>query len=567
MLRYYFVPGPPQRALERYTQLTGRPPIPPLWSLGYHQSRWGYSSAEDVRAVARGFQERELPLNAIHLDIDYMDGFRVFTVDARRFPDLAGLVAELAGQNIRLVTIIDPGVKRDPKYFLYREGLAAGYFCRKPGGRQPQVAQVWPGATVFPDFTDPQVRSWWGTQYRRLLDQGIAGIWHDMNEPAAFAAWGDLTLPRPTRHKFDGQGGDHRRAHNLYGLLMDACAYEALREYRPDQRPWLLTRSGWAGVARYAWSWTGDIESSWAALRQTVSTLLGLGLSGIPFSGSDIGGFSGAPDAELYTRWFQLAAFTPFFRTHSAVGTPPREPWRFGEPTLSIIRAFLKLRRRLAPYLYTLAWEASQKGYPVMRPLFWAQADDPDLWSVDDAFLLGDALLVAPILEPGASSRQIRLPAGEWWSLWDGRIFKGPGVITHPAEIERIPVLVRGGSLLPLAEHPGLTLHLYPPEAGESRAQLYSDAGEGYADWRVDRFRLASTRVCLDVFHQVEGDYAFPFERIDIQLHGRPIARARIDGTEWPCERNCVRIPEINFHYLHVILGKQRGYRSPSTGV
>ncbi|UCF62586.1 MAG: alpha-glucosidase, partial [Anaerolineaceae bacterium] len=417
---------------ERYTELTGRPVLPPRWAFGYHQSRWGYKSEGMIRELVAGFLEHALPISAIHLDIDYMKGYRVFTVDSERFPDLAGFTHELESQGIKIVTILDCGVKSDPQYSVYNEGLAEDVFCKGPDA-EVLYGPVWPGWCAFPDFTQPKTRSWWGSYYGRLLELGVAGIWHDMNEPAVFSAWGDYTLPQSTQHDLEGRGGDHREAHNLYGLLMNRSGYEALRELRPDRRPWIVTRSGWAGIQRYAWHWTGDTESSWRSLRMTVSMILNLGLSGVPFVGPDIGGFSGSPSAELFTRWFQLATFLPFFRTHSAVFTPPREPWVFGEPYLTIIRDFLGLRYKLLPYFYTLAWQSHQYGHPMVRPLFWHDVEDPNLWGIDDAFLLGKNLLVAPILEESASSRHLVLPKGNWFNFWDDTILQGPGEVETSA--------------------------------------------------------------------------------------------------------------------------------------
>lgn len=533
MLRYYFIPGPPARALERYSQLTGRAPLPPRWALGYHQSRWGYQSETDIREVARGFKDNDLPISAIHLDIDYMRDFRVFTVDPERFPNLAGLVEELSGQGIRLVTILDPGVKLDPGYEVYDEGLKLNAFCRLPD-KTVLKALVWPGWSVFPDFTDPRVREWWGAQYPKLLSQGIAGIWHDMNEPAAFAGWGDFTLPLPTLHELEGRGGTHVEAHNLYGLLMNKAGFVAMEKYSPERRPWLLTRSGWAGVARYAWCWTADIETSWNALRQTISSVLGLSLSGVPFSGSDIGGFSGVPDPELYLRWFQMAAFMPFFRMHSTKEVPPREPWRHGEAIMGIVREFLRLRYRLMPYLYTLAWECAQTGWPLVRPLFWPDAAKPDLWGVDDAFLLGDSLLIAPVLKPGEDSRAVALPSGEWFDFWDDSTYEGSSQVELPVCLERIPVLVRAGSILPLEEQGVLQLHIYPTSHGESQASLYSDAGDGYGAWRLDHFVSRAARGGIEITRREEGRYVFPYQKIIVKIHGRQVERAWIDGQETP---------------------------------
>ncbi len=519
-LRYYLIPGPMQRALARYGELTGRPPLPPRWALGYHQSRWGYRSAAEVRQVVAEFEAHDLPLSAVHLDLDYMEECRVFTISRERFPDMAGLTRELAEKGIRLVAILDPGVQADPGNPLYTEGLERGAFCTLPDGRTLQ-APVWPGWCAFPDLTDPQVRAWWGAQYRRLLEAGIAGIWHDMNEPAVFAAWGEPTLPRATRHALEGRGGDHRQAHNLYGLLLNQVGAEAIREGRPGGRPFLLSRSGWAGLQRYAWTWTGDTASTWAGLRLTVPTVLGLSLSGIPYSGPDIGGFEGNPSPELWLRWFQLAAFLPFFRTHSARGTSRREPWCFGPACLAIARRFLQLRQALLPYLYTLAWQAHREGTPLIRPLFWPEGGDPALWDVDDAFFLGDALLVAPVLEEGVRRRRVHLPAGLWYDFWEDTPREGGQEVDLPAPLERIPLLVRAGSVLPLEEEGQVRLHLYPPQTGlRGGGLLYSDAGDGEGEGCLERFTLEWEEEDLRLHREVSGAAAPP-ER-PVHLHGGP---------------------------------------------
>lgn len=522
-LRTYFAPGSLPHLTRRFSDLTGRAPLPPRWALGFHQSRWGYMTERDIRQVVEGFQQHHLPLSAIHLDIDYMHGFRVFTVDQTRFPNLGRLASDLDAQGIKLVTILDPGVKRDRQYDVYREGLAQGVFCGR--GRQPVWSLVWPGWCAHPDFTHPQARAWWGGYYARLLDQGVAGIWHDMNEPAAMAAWGELTLPRATRHHLEGRGGDHLEAHNLYGLLMNRAGYEALQSYhavRTGKRPWLLSRSGWAGNQRYAWNWTGDTESTWDALRMTIPQVLNLGLSGFPFTGPDIGGFSGTPDAELFTRWFQMAAFLPFFRIHSAKGTPPREPWVFGEPALSICRDFLNLRQRLMPYLYTLAWEASQTGAPLVRPLSWLEAgtgSEGKLWDVDDVFLLGNDLLIAPVLEPGATLRRIPLPAGRWVNFWRDDVVEDGDFVETQVTLERIPVLARGGSILPMAAGDVLELHVYPDREGQARGVLYSDAGDGSGSWRVDRFEFGPGTRGGALSRSHEGEYPFPYREVHVAFH------------------------------------------------
>jgi len=531
-LRYYFIPGPPARALRRLGELTGTSPLPPRWSLGFHQARWSYMDEAEVRAVVEGFRRHRVPLSALHLDIHYMDGYRVFTVDPHRFPDLKRLCSDLEREGTKIVVIQDPGVKVDAGWDLYRDGLEKKAYCALPDGR-PAVAPVWPGDAVFPDFTDPAARRWWSGFYPRLLDAGVAGVWHDMNEPAAFAAWGEPTLPRTVRHSLEGRGGDHREAHNVYALQELRAAHEALRSHRPDRRPWLLSRSGWVGLQRYSWSWTGDGESNWWSLHQTVRMALSLGLCGMPYTGADIGGFGGEPDAELFTRWFQLGAFLPFFRVHSAWFTERREPWCFGDATLSVVREHVRQRLRLMPYLYTLAEEMQRTGHPWVRPLWWPDASDAALLDVDDAFLVGDALLVAPVLEAGARTRTIRVPAGRWYSLADDRVFDGPGEVRIDAPPERIPVLVRAGTVLPTDEDGHLALHVYAA-TGDGGGRLYSDAGDGYGESRVDTFRFVRQEESLVLERSHEGKFPFPFGRVSIALHGTTGDRVQVDGRVVP---------------------------------
>jgi len=582
-LRYYLALGPVRRALERYAELTGRPALPPLWAFGYHQCRWSYYPDSRVRRLAEDFARHRVPVDAIHLDIHYMDGYRVFTVDRRRFPDLGRLARDLADQGVRLVTIIDPGVKVDPDYFLYRDGLEKGVFATLPDGR-PALAPVWPGTCAFPDFTTPEVRRWWGDQYRRLLEQGVAGFWHDMNEPSIFTAAGEATLPSATRHAL----GDHRATHNLYGYFMNQAAFEGLRRAAPERRPFIVSRSGWAGSQRWAWCWTGDVNSEWTCLELTLTTLLGLGLSGQPFSGSDVGGFHGVPSAELYLRWLQMSAFVPFFRSHTVVNTPDQEPWSHSEPYLGAAREFIRLRYTLLPYIYTLAWEASERGWPPVRPLFWLEDEAPEggalerravgaaarerasaparshagegLYDREDVFLCGEALLVAPVLEEGRREREVPVPAGPWYDYWTDRVLEGPGLETLEAPLERIPLLVRGGAVLP-AEDPApstarrtferLYLHVYPPAPGGGRRSLlYLDEGDGFGPARLDVFglrhgggRLELTWTTGNPGRSVDtgdqgaapgGLHPWPYREVVVVLHGTRPAGAEVDGRPAP---------------------------------
>lgn len=380
----------------------------------------------------------------------------------------------------------------------------------------------------------------------------MSGFWHDMNEPAAFVLWGDHSLPNVAQHYLKGRGGDHREAHNVYGLLEAEAGYESIRQYRPDQRPFIVSRSGWAGLQRYAWTWTGDTISTWDALRQTIATVIGLGLSGIPYSGPDIGGFQGNPSAELYLRWFQMATFLTFYRTHSSTSVVPRAPWTYPEPYLSILRRFLHLRYQLMPYLYTLAWETTQKGYPPVRPLFWIDSSDQSLWGIEDAFFLGNALLICPIVSEGDRSRTIALPKGQWYEFWADTLIQGGGTVQLEAPLEQVPVLVKAGSIIPMAHETELTLHLYPPESGECTSDIYSDAGDGYGESRSDRFYLSHHEHELILKWEQQGGYHFPYEQVQLQLHGIPCRQVWVDEHAVSMQEQtlqCRVFEQVRFRY------------------
>lgn len=542
MLRYYIIFGPLNTIFEQLSELVGRPYLPPRWVLGYHQSRWGYQSEADIREVVKGFEDHDLPISAIHLDIDYMDGFRVFTIDPDRFPDIKTFTTELDEKGIKVVATINPAVKHDNNYTVHSDGLSKDIFCKLPNG-ETMGGVSWPGWSVFPDFSNPEVRKWWSERYQFLLDAGISGIWHDMNEPSSFSAWGDITFPSSTRHNMDGQEGNHLEAHNLYGLLMNQAAYEGLRKSASDKRPWIFSRAGWASLQRYAWNWTGDIDSSWKSLKQTVPTILGLGLSGHAFSGVDIGGFSGNPDAELYLRWFQLSTFLPLFRTHSAIGTKPREPWVFGDPITSIIRNFLELRYKLLPYLYTLAWDTTQSGIPPLRPIFWENPEESNLWDIDDEFLLGESLLIAPVVSEGNHTRQITLPPGIWYSYWDDLLFIGPIQFEVELSPETIPIFIKGGTILPIDEDGGISLHIYPNLGELSSSHIYSDSGDGYGPNRLDTFRSKYHHNSLVITWESEGSYIFPHSIVKSVLHGKKLIHATVDDLDVPIKGNSLKSP------------------------
>ncbi|MFD8721736.1 glycoside hydrolase family 31 protein [Streptomyces sp. NPDC059629] len=488
-LRCWVMVGTPARVLHTWASLTGAPALPPAWALGHHHARWGFGSEQEVRRIVAGYQERGLPLDAVHLDIDHYDAHQVFTVDHERFPKLSTLAEELRRDGIRLVSIIDPAVKAEPGNAVHDAGTAIDAFVRDQSGRTVEGV-VWPGESVFPDFTHARVRAWWGGLYEERLDEGFAGFWHDMNEPTSFNAFGESTLPRSARHHLEGRGGDHREAHNVYALCMAQAAYEGLCELAPKERPFLFSRSGWVGQQRYGGTWSGDVATGWPGLRASLSLVLGLGLCGVPYSGPDVGGFDGSPSPELFLRWFQLGAYLPLFRTHASMRAGRREPWEFGPEVLEHARVALLERRRLLPYFMTLAHLARRTGAPYVRPLWWGAPEDRALRDCEDAFLLGDGLLVAPVLDPGADRRAVQLPRGRWYDTLTERAYEGPGQVLVDAPLSRIPVLARAGAVLPVrGEDGGTRLEVWAPARGRTGGGLFvPDAGDGWDEPEIERY-------------------------------------------------------------------------------
>ncbi|MBW8704886.1 Oligosaccharide 4-alpha-D-glucosyltransferase [Streptomyces sp. MBT84] len=488
-LRCWVIVGTPARVLRVWASLTGAPALPPAWALGHHHARWGFGSEQEVRRIVAGYQERGLALDAVHLDIDHYDGHRVFTADRNRFPKLPSLAEELRRDGIRLVSIVDPAVRAEPGNAVYDSGSAEDAFVRDASGRLVEGV-VWPGDCVYPDFTDPRVRRWWGGLYEERLGQGFSGFWHDMNEPVSFTAFGENTLPRSARHSLERRGGDHREGHNVYALGMARAAFEGLRALVPEERPFLFSRSGWAGMQRYGGSWSGDVATGWPGLRASLSLVMGLGLCGVPYSGPDVGGFDGNPSPELYLRWFQLASYLPLFRTHASLRAGRREPWEFGDEVLEHARVALAERRRLLPYFVTLAHLARRTGAPYVRPLWWSNPENRELRDCEDAFLLGDSLLVAPVLESGVRRRTVSLPRGRWYDTSTEVAYRGPAHVEVDAPLGRVPVFARAGAVLPVqGEDGGLALEVWAPARGRSGGGLVvPDAGDGWAEPEIERY-------------------------------------------------------------------------------
>lgn len=455
---YVFGGGSLPEVVDVYTTLTGRSLMPPRWALGHQQSRWSYPDEQSVREIASQYRSRQIPCDAVVIDIDYMDEYRVFTLSRERFPNFKKMTADLARENFKVITIIDPGVKEDPEYDVFKEGKKQELFCKTPKG-EVFIDTVWPGRSAFPDFCQEETRNWWASKHKWFVEQGVAGVWNDMNEPAFFNEKSPIKktleeLPPDAEqhgcmHKTAEGDVGHFEVRNLYGMLMTSATYEGLREQRPDERPFVLSRSGFAGIQRYAAVWPGDNMSWFEHLRESIPMLLNLGLSGVPFAGVDIGGFGGDCTPELLVRWYETGIFYPFFRNHSAMGTRAQEPFAFDQKVEDMIRRLIETRYRLLPYLQNLFWENRRTGAPVMRPLLWHYPNDEFAAEVDDQFMFGADMLVAPILSRGKTARTVYLPEGNWHPFTGGEPL--PGNQTHIVQwpLGSAPAFVREGAIIP----------------------------------------------------------------------------------------------------------------------
>ncbi len=463
--------GPtPKDVIRSYCARTGLPPMPPLWALGYHQSRWSYETEGEVLGVVEEFARRGIPLDVVHLDIDYMDGYRVFTFDPSRFPDPRRLTTKLAARGVRVVTIVDPGIKAEPGYEVFDEALRRGVLCRRDDGRLFTM-WVWPRKAAFCDFGLEEARRFWGECHERLFSAGVAGIWNDMNEPAGWrfdVRLGKVILPLAPQDTSrmrqadptapEGPPVPHEKVRNIYGYQECRALVEHLERTRPEERHFVLTRSGYAGIQRYAAMWTGDIGSSWRHLALSIRMLLGLSLSGVGFCGADIGGFVGRPSAELYARWIQIGALYPFCRTHTQGIWGRQEPYSFGPEVEEIARRYIRLRMRLLPYLYSLFHEYHRSGTPPWRPLFVEFPDDEGSYGVEDQVMLGEHLMAAPVLSRGARNRRVYFPPGEWVAVGTdfypleggGSRWRGPAVAEVDAPLEWMPLFQRVGGVVPV---------------------------------------------------------------------------------------------------------------------
>ncbi|MHA1784631.1 MAG: glycoside hydrolase family 31 protein [Candidatus Helarchaeota archaeon] len=494
---YFFYGSTIKEVIKEYTELIGRIMLPPIWSLGFQQCRWGYKDAKKVNDIASKIRKHEIPCDVIVLDIDYMNGYRVFTWDENKFPNPKEFIRNLNEKGFHIYAIIDPGVKIDDDYFMYQEGIKNDFFIKKKEGKYWH-GYVWPGKTYFPDYTKEEVRNWWGNKLKFLLDFGISGIWNDMNEPSFNI--------QPYIHRVstknlifydNGLNTPYEKNHNVYGLLMARATHEGLLKHQPNKRPWILSRSGFPGIHRYAAVWTGDNTSNWQHMAMSIPMLLNMGLSSIPNVGADIGGFHFwinclrkiimKLDKKFITRWHQLGVFYPFCRNHTIFLSKDQEPWQFGEEALDIMKKYIKLRYRWMPYFYNLFVECSENGLPPMRPLLLEFQDDEACHEIEDEFLWGDSILIAPVVKKNLKLQEIYIPEGTWFNYWTGKKYQGKKTIKLNTDWHEIPIFIRAGAIIPCQpdmEFQGekelnpLILEIYPDSNIKSTYEFQEDDGE-----------------------------------------------------------------------------------------
>jgi len=598
-LDYYLLYGPePKHVLNTWAWLTGPTPLPPLWALGYQQSRYSYMTRKETEEVAARFRTDHIPADALWLDIDFQQKNRPFTINEDRFPGFADMVHTLSAEQFHLITITDPHIAYLPNqnYAPYDSGKAGDHFVKRNG--QDYVGSVWPGPSVFPDFTRQQTRVWWGTLYKQLVADGVSGFWNDMDEPAVFV-YPSKTMPDDAQHRIDEPGFAPRTAwhpeiHNIYGLETSRATHDGILALRPNERPFVMTRASYAGGQRYAVTWTGDNSSTWNHLRQTTPQLLNLGLSGFSLSGADVGGFAGSPPPDLLTRWLMLAAFQPIDRDHAVKGSRPHEPWADGPEQEAIRRRYIEERYKLMPYLYTAAEETSRDGLPIIRPLFvefpHATVDNHPLdLDAPGEFMFGPDLLIADSPSPEeVAPYEVHLPPGIWYNYWTGeRLDRSAPIAARDNEIrettaalppimvqprlDELPMYVRAGAIVPMqpvtqstSEAPGgpLTLRVYVPASGAScSGEIYQDDGATYDFRHGAYFRQSftcsiATNGALSVdLAKPEGSFTPWWKEIRVEVIGFAAKSASLENRSITAEKtslgSAVTIPNTG-NAMHI---------------
>ena len=523
-LDYYFIGGDGiADIVGGYTYLTGTTPLPQRWTLGHHQSRWGYMDEEDMLGVAHNMRKYGIPCDAIHFDIDYMEQYKIFTWNTERYKDPAKTLKALKKDGFKTVTIIDPAIKLEKGYPVFDEGIKNGYFATDANGL-PYVNAVWAGDSLFPDFGKKEVRTWWGNNLKFHTSLGVDGIWNDMNEPACSKG----EIPDDVIFHDENRAATHAEMHNVYAHNMDRATFEGLKE-QTGKRPFVITRACFAGTQKYATAWTGDNRSLWSHLRLVIPQLCSLGLCGMSFVGTDIGGFCCDTTPELLCRWVEAACFSPLFRNHSDKWARYQEPWRFGDEVVDIYRKFVKLRYAFIPYIYDLLFEGEKSGLPVMRPLALHYENDEKALRCNSEYLVGEKLLVAPVLEQGASERAVYLPRGEWYDMSSGKKFKGKKSIVANAPIDVCPMYAKAGAIFPsygemnYVGEKKLDTLIIKVFRGNGEYYHYEDNGEDYAyrKGEYNKYRFEITEDGVFRGSLVHNGYKEKYKTFTVEFEGK----------------------------------------------
>ncbi|MCX6306910.1 MAG: glycoside hydrolase family 31 protein [Bacteroidetes bacterium] len=557
---YFFGASTVAGIIRDYTWLTGRMQMPPYWSLGYQQCRWSYFPESQLMSIAQQFRDKQIPCDVLYLDIDYMDSYKIFTWNKERFQQPKAMTDKLNGMGFHLATIVDPGIKVEKGYFAYDEGVANDYFAKYPDGSY-YIGSVWPGRCHFPDFTMEPVRKWWGASFSRLSGQGVEGFWNDMNEPSA---WGQ-SIPNIVQFGFEGRKAAITRVHNLYGLEMSRATFEGTKTLLQGKRPFVLTRAGYAGIQRYSAVWTGDNDATDEHMLLSARMVTGLGLSGVSFTGPDVGGFMGNPTEQLFTRWMSLGVYTPFFRNHSAWETKSKEPWAFGTNVERTVKAMIEQRYRLLPYLYSAFHESTVSGLPVARSLAINYTFDEKVywWKYQNEFMFGDNVLVVPV-SCNQDAAKVYLPAGGWYRLSSGEFYKGSSEVTVDAPLNDLPVFVKASGIIPMQSDiqftaqkpdPTLDVHVYNGDKPNSFI-YYEDDGLTYQFETGQYFQRTITFDPVKkqiIFSKAEGNFVSKFTSIRIVLHSfGEMMTLRCGGKDYS-----VKIKSLNERTVEIPAGNK----------
>lgn len=547
---YFFHENSIGDIISSYTSLTGRMEMPPKWALGFQQCRYSYYPDSEVYTVAKTFRDKDMPADVIYLDIHHMEAYKVFTFDGLKFPDPKALIAHLKSKGFRVVVIMDPGIKTEKGYLPYEEGSEKGLFVTYPDGAEYE-AQVWPGWCAFPDFTKNETRAWWVKKMKFYTDAGVDGFWTDMNEPAS---WGQFT-PNLIEFDYEGQGASHRKARNIYGMQMARSAQEGSAFQNPGERPFVLTRAGFAGIQRYAAAWTGDNVATEEHMLAGIRLVNSLGLSGVSFAGYDVGGFAGEASKSLFARWMSIATFSPFYRAHSMINSNDAEPWAFGEEVEEISRNYMKLRYRLMPTIYSAFYVSSQNGRPISSSLAIDYPMDEKIYLSDfqNEYIFCDRFLVAPV-ESTKEITKVYLPEGIWYSLYSDEKYQGGRTHFIETPLNYLPVFVKQSSIFTCQsdvsysadQHDGiLRIHAYPGDQDSSFLH-YEDDGLSFdfkqGAYLKRKLSYVAKSKTLEL-SPTEGAYESDFSELKIYLHQLPFNEILVNGAK-------VEVQTENFAFL-----------------